>query len=203
VEPAYITQYTMDSQVKDKERNHNSKKRERRGHGDDGDKRKHKKRKEKEAIVRVVDDDLEGEDMWVEKNIDMDGEKVRKCSTSLMWRYLTIISKPMAADIPTAESLKLTSRAHFKPEDPSPPKAVVAESSLKREDWMLEPSTSSAESPGMSRQFEGGDESLTDGYGEPSTNTRALGGGIDFFSSLGKEKERKPKPDRPNPDKVR
>jgi hypothetical protein len=65
---------------------------------------------------------------------------------------------------------------------------------------MLEPSV---ESPAMSRpQFEGGDESLTDGYGEPSTSTRTLGGGVDFFSSLGKEKERKPKPDLPNPDKV-
>jgi len=68
---------------------------------------------------------------------------------------------------------------------------------------MLEPSTSSVESPAMSRhQLEGGDEALTDGYGEPSTSARTLGGGIDFFASLGKEKERKPKPDLPNPDKV-
>jgi hypothetical protein len=122
--------------------------------------------------------------------------------TSLAWLCLMYILKPIAADIPTAESLKLTSRAHSKPEDPSPPKAVVTESSLKRDDWMLAPSTSSAEPPAMSRQFEGGDESLTEGYGEPSTSTRALEGGIDFFSSLGKEKERKPKPDLPNPDKV-
>lgn len=106
-------------------------------------------------------------------------------------------------DIPTAESLKLTSRAYSKPEDPSPPTAVVAESSLKRDDWMLEPSTSSVESPAMSRsRLDGGDESLTDGYGEPSTSARTLGGGIDFFSGLGKERERKPKPDLPNPDKV-
>jgi hypothetical protein len=62
--------------VKDKERKHKSKKRER--HADADDKRKHKKRKEKEAVVRVVDDDLDGEDMWVEKNIDTVGEKVRK-----------------------------------------------------------------------------------------------------------------------------
>jgi hypothetical protein len=108
--------------------------------------------------------------------------------------------KPIATDIPTAESLKLTSRAHSIPEDPSPPRAIVAESSLRRDDWMLEPSV---ESLAMSRpQFEGGDESLTDGYGEPSTSARTLGGGVDFFSSLGKEKERKPKPDLPNPDKV-
>jgi hypothetical protein len=65
----------MDSHNKDKERKHKSKKHERHGHGDADDKRKHKKRKEKEAVVRVVDDDLDGQDMWVEKNIDMDGEK--------------------------------------------------------------------------------------------------------------------------------
>ena len=106
-------------------------------------------------------------------------------------------------DIPTAESLKLTSRADSKPEDPSPPTAVVTESSLKRDDWMLEPSASSFESPAMSRsRLDGGDESLTDGYGEPSTSARTLGGGIDFFSDLGKERERKPKPELPNPDKV-
>lgn len=114
------------------------------------------------------------------------------------------IQKPLAADIPTAESLKLTSHAYSKPDDPSPPRAVVAESSLKRDDWMLEqPSTSSSTPPVMpSPQLEGGDESLTDGYGEPSTSSRTLGGGIDFFSGLGKERERKPKPDLPNPDKV-
>jgi len=66
---------------------------------------------------------------------------------------------------------------------------------------MLEPSTSSATPPLMTRP-EGGDELLTDGYGEPSTSSRNLVGGIDFFSTLGKEKERKPKPDIPNPDKV-
>jgi hypothetical protein len=111
--------------------------------------------------------------------------------------------KLLATDIPTAESLKLTSHAYSRPDDPSPPRAVVAESSLKRDDWMLEPSTSSTTPPLMSRpQPEGGDETLTDGYGEPSTSSRTLGGGVDFFSSLGKERERKPKPDLPNPDKV-
>jgi hypothetical protein len=62
--------------VKDKEHKHKSKKRER--HADADDKRKHKRHKEKEAVVRVVDDDLDGEDMWVEKNIDTVEEKVRK-----------------------------------------------------------------------------------------------------------------------------
>ena len=71
--------YTMDShnlKGKDKERKHKSKKRERHGNVDADDKRRHKKRKEKETVVRVVDDDLDGEDMWVEKNVDTD-EKAR------------------------------------------------------------------------------------------------------------------------------
>ncbi len=68
---------------------------------------------------------------------------------------------------------------------------------------MLETSTSSAVPPVITHpHLEGGDESLTDNYSEPSTSARNLVGGIDFFSSLGKEKERKPKPDLPNPDKV-
>ena len=72
---------------KHKERKHKSKKREH--HGELDDRRKHKKRKDKEAVVRVVDDDLEGEDMWVEKNIDMDGEEVSK-STFLKWLSLMV-----------------------------------------------------------------------------------------------------------------
>jgi len=189
-----------DLKGKHKERKHKSKKREH--HGESDEKQKHKKRKEKETVVRVVDDDLDGEDMWVEKNIDKVGEKASKVHV-----FKITLShgpmKPIAADIPTAESLKLTSHASSKPGDPSPPKAVVAESSLKRDDWMLELSTSSAVPPTMScPQLDGGDESLTDGYGGPPASSRNLGGGIDFFSSLGREKERKPKPDLPNPDKV-
>lgn len=188
-----------DLKDKDKERKHKSKKRGH--HGESYDRRKHKKRKEKEAVVRVVDDDLDGEDMWVEKNIDKDGEKASEFHV-LELALSHIPTKPIAADIPTAESLKLTSHAQPKPNDPSPPRAVVAESSLRRDDWMLETSTSSAP-PAISRpHLDGGDESLTDGYGEPSTSSRNLGAGVDFFSSLGKEKERKPKPDFPNPDKV-
>jgi hypothetical protein len=191
----------MDDKRKEhKHHKHKSKKREH--HGESDDRRKHKKPKEKDAVVRVVDDDLDGEDMWVEKNIDRDGEKASNVHV-----FETALShsptKPIAADISTAESLTLTSHAQSEPDDPSPPRAIVAESSLKRGDWMLEPSTSSAVPPTKSRpQLDGGDESLTDGYGEPSAGSRNLVGGIDFFSNLGKEKERKPKPEVPNPDKV-
>jgi hypothetical protein len=68
---------------------------------------------------------------------------------------------------------------------------------------MLEPPVGSSASPVFrDPRLEGGGESLTEGYGEQSTSTRSLGGGVDFFSSLGKERERKPKPDLPDPDKV-
>lgn len=43
-------------------------------HDDDSD-RKHK-RKRKDEGSTIVDDDHDEEDMWVEKNIDMDGDRV-------------------------------------------------------------------------------------------------------------------------------
>lgn len=120
--------------------------------------------------------------MWVEKNIDLDGERV------------------LATDIPTAESLKLTSRAQASESDPSLPPALVTESKLKRDDWMLEPISSSAEpSRPPAQQFPITDDSLTDGYGEPSGSGRTFGGAVDFFSSLGTEKKRN-KPEKPNVD---
>jgi hypothetical protein len=70
-----------DLKDKHKERKHKSKKREH--HGESDNRRKHKKHKVKDADIRVVDDDLDG-DMWVEKNIDMDGEKVREVYLSKM-----------------------------------------------------------------------------------------------------------------------
>ncbi len=65
-----------DLKDKHKERKHKSKKREHPGELDG--RKKHKKHKEKVAVVRVVDDDLDGEDMWVEKNIDTDRDKASK-----------------------------------------------------------------------------------------------------------------------------
>ena len=60
---------------KDKDdKEHKTKKRHRHERDEDG--HKSKKRKSKGSKLEVVDDDPE-EDMWVEKNIDMDGEYVR------------------------------------------------------------------------------------------------------------------------------
>nr|GAT50631.1 complexed with Cdc5 protein cwf19 [Mycena chlorophos] len=152
------------------------KKSKKRSKHDDGDgERKHKKSKK----LRIVDDDPNDDDMWVEKNIDMDGER------------------PLATDIPTAESLKLTSAAI--------PSRAQAIESLKRDDWMLAtPSVLPDEKPRPAKEpveAPGGDESFTEDYGELSQNQRTLGGGVDFFSSLGTEVKKKPKDDKPDPNK--
>ena len=53
----------------DKDRDSSSRKRVKHKHHS-------KKSSKKEDHLRVVDDDVDDEDMWVEKNVDMDGEKV-------------------------------------------------------------------------------------------------------------------------------
>ena len=52
------------------------KSRKRHKHEEDGDRKHKKKRKHEDKGSRIVDDDPD-EDLWVEKNIDMDGERVR------------------------------------------------------------------------------------------------------------------------------
>jgi len=84
--------------------------------------------------------------------------------------------------------------------------ALQKEIKLKRDDWMLlPPSTSIATPDAVSRRPRPQsdiDESLTEVYGDSISNSRNLGGGIDFFSSLGTEKQKPPRPSRPDPDKV-
>lgn len=57
----------------DKDPERKSKKRHKHDHDGEGSSHK-RKRKDK---VNVLDEDMDGDDMWVEKNIDMDGERVR------------------------------------------------------------------------------------------------------------------------------
>jgi hypothetical protein len=52
------------------------------------------------------------------------------------------------------------------------------------------------------QQFHTGDEFYTGSYAESSVSGRTPGDAVDFFSSLGTEKKRKPQPDKPDPDKV-
>ncbi|KAG6832004.1 hypothetical protein H0H92_006040 [Tricholoma furcatifolium] len=164
-----------------RERDADKKSKKRRKHDDDG--RKHKHRKKDKSHVHIVDDDPDDDDMWVEKNIDMDGEKV------------------LATDIPTAKSLKLTSSAIAGPSDPKLPPNTTTETPLQRDEWMLLPNIAPTLPVEDRRKLEIDDVSMTDDYGEPSGGQRTLGGGVDFFSSLGTERTKK-RPEQPDPDKA-
>ncbi|KAF9816911.1 hypothetical protein IEO21_03785 [Rhodonia placenta] len=162
---------------------HGSKrKRKHKSDKESGSKRRHKG--DAERHIHIVDDDPDA-DMWEEKNIDMDGEE------------------PVAANIPTTESLKLTSHASVEPTDPPLPPPTRTETTIKRDEWMLMP-PSTPLVPDVQTRLEApaGDELLTEDYGEPSQNARNMSGAVDFFSSLGTDiRKRKPQPDRPDPDK--
>ncbi|EIN12832.1 hypothetical protein PUNSTDRAFT_82258 [Punctularia strigosozonata HHB-11173 SS5] len=123
--------------------------------------------------------------MWVEKNIDMDGER------------------PLATDIPTAESLALTSNATTVPPDAKLPPPVVQETPLKRDEWMLAPPVTPTVPGATTRTHaEPGFESFTEDFGEAEGSKRTLGGSVDFFSSMGTEhRPKKPAEDKPDPDK--
>ena len=115
--------------------------------------------------------------------------------------------KPVAKDIPTAESLKLKSHATVSPDDPPLPPTGPAETKLVRDEWMLLPPSSISVptgEPSSSRlEIPTGNESLTEDYGEPVQNARTMGGSVDFFSGLGTERKRKQKEEKPDPEKVR
>lgn len=171
---------------------------------DETSKKRHKTEKSKKEKVRVIDDDA-GEDVWVEKNIDMDGENVSKRHCDCCSLSNTCTAQPLATDIPTAESLNLKSRAVELPDDPPLPPSKPTESKLVRDEWMLlPPSAPSVPSePSSSRlTMPTGNDSLTEDYGDLAENGRTLGGGVDFFSSLGTERRRKPKEEKVD-DKVR
>lgn len=117
--------------------------------------------------------------------------------------------KVLAADIPTSESLKLTSNATESPQNAPPlPRLLSAESKLKRDDWMLEPEIPVVDNPSSQSHSKprivppDEEMSLTEEYGDLEQSKRTLGGGVDFFSSLGTEHKKK-RPEKPDPNKVR
>ena len=59
------------------ERDRHKSKKHHKSHHDKEERSKHKEKKDRDA-PRIVDDDAADEDMWVEKNIDMDGDKVSR-----------------------------------------------------------------------------------------------------------------------------
>ena len=117
-------------------------------------------------------------------------------------QFICACSQPLAADIPSAADLQLKTRAEERPGDPPLPPPTRSETVLKRDEWMLMPPSTPTIPISPSRGTPM-DEDPMDGYGEPSSNARTTGGSVDFFSSLGSERKKKPQPDRPDPDKVR
>jgi len=108
----------------------------------------------------------------------------------------------LATDIPAAESLKLTSSAIAGPSDPKQPPNLSTETPLKRDDWMLLPPTAPSIPSEIRKDTQVTDGSMTDDYGEAFGGQRTLGGGIDFFSTLGTDVRKKPRPERPDPNQV-
>ncbi|KAF6757552.1 CwfJ C-terminus 1-domain-containing protein-like protein [Ephemerocybe angulata] len=193
-----------DDEGKDTHRSKKHKEHRDRGSDDEGRHRKHKHKKGKDGDrekgkgssrakesshigMQIVDDDPDDR-VWAEKDITMEGERV------------------LATDIPTAESLKITSTAEDKPGALPLPKGIHSETTLKRDEWMLAPAAkSTAPLDDLDRrtreQLLLTEQSLTEDYGEPSGGSRNAAGNVDFFSSLGTERVKKnPKVDRPNPD---
>ncbi|KAI0826861.1 CwfJ C-terminus 1-domain-containing protein-like protein [Trametes gibbosa] len=167
------------------DREHKSKRRHHDKSQKEGGSRK-RSRKDEGGHLKIVDDDANDEDMWVEKNIDMDGEVV------------------LAANIPSGRDMKLTSRAEERPGDPPLPPSLHTESTLKRDEWMLMPPTAPPAATSRSSDTAMAvDEDIMDGYGESSRDARTTSGAVDFFSSLGIEvRKKKPEPDIPDPDKL-
>ncbi len=48
-------------------------------HKSDKDGHNSKRKKDDVNRAHIVDEDVSGDDMWIEKNIDMDGERVSSC----------------------------------------------------------------------------------------------------------------------------
>ncbi len=102
------------------------------------------------------------------------------------------------------ESLKIRSTAEETKVDPSLPPTTKSETKLQRDEWMLlPPSIPDVPAPTSApkRLNVGLEESLTEDYGESSSNARDIGGGVDFFSSLGTDHKKK-QPEKPDPEKV-
>jgi hypothetical protein len=74
---------------------------------------------------------------------------------------------------------------------------------LKRDEWMIMPTSTSNATASISRtHLPTGDESLTDDYGEPSQGARTLGGAVDFFATLGTERQKHSRTEPHDPAKV-
>ncbi|AFR94781.1 cell cycle control protein cwf19 [Cryptococcus neoformans C23] len=128
--------------------------------------------------LQVLDDDPS---MWVEKSLDPTNA---------------------VANIPTADSLPLTSNPSG-PKVSLPPSTAAGSEGRERDSWMLEPSVSSAIVPvprdDVPHSAVKSAADTADGYGDgqPAVSN------VDLFSSMGIEHKRKdPRSDRPDPSQL-
>lgn len=111
--------------------------------------------------------------------------------------------KPIATTIPTAESLNITSHAS-EPSSAKLPPSLSTENKPQRDEWMLLPESRPV-LPSESHKTAGmvhADGSWTEDYGDVEADKRTLGGGVDFFSSLGTERKKKGSENKPDPANV-
>ncbi|KAG8862405.1 hypothetical protein FRB96_001475 [Tulasnella sp. 330] len=178
--------YNRKSHDKDKSSKKRLKRHHDDGNGEDHKRHKHRKKDgEKRADdngMDIVDDDEAMEDMWVEKDLGEQGQH------------------PLATRIPTAESLNITSHASEATSAKLPP-SVPTENKLQRDEWMLLPETRLVvpSDSGKTSRMVDVDGALTEDYGDAVADKRTLGGGVDFFSSLGTERNKKPRDNKPDP----
>lgn len=83
-ETKHYSKHKRSHDTTDDHEHRNKKRHKDREDGSSSNKRKKEKRSKEEA--RIVDEDMNGEDMWVEKNIDLEGEIV-SCSRVLRVLY--------------------------------------------------------------------------------------------------------------------
>lgn len=92
-----------------------------------------------------------------------------------------------------------------------PHATTTVTSALQRDEWMLAPSTTSQPTVPQNDSrlasakplaMPDNDESFTEEYGEETGGKRTLGGGVDFFSSLGTERKKKDVVQKRDPEKV-
>ncbi|KIM24663.1 hypothetical protein M408DRAFT_26787 [Serendipita vermifera MAFF 305830] len=154
-------------------------KRKKKHHKEEHDSKSSSKKKDRHKAIKVVDDDAEDDDMWVEHNIDVDGQH------------------PVTTTIPTGASLELTSSANAMETDAELPRATTTESKQQREEWMLlQPSAPVVplQTPPLHSLDHG--DTLTDGYGDSTSGNRTASGNVDFFSGLGTEHRRRDAKDK-------
>ncbi|WWD16329.1 hypothetical protein CI109_100755 [Kwoniella shandongensis] len=172
-------------------------------HDEDDKHRKHRRDKERDE---TEEERKERKRLKKEKGKRSDHQGEEEFDEADMWVEKGVHAANAASKIPTSDSLPLRS-------NPSNPKAdlpyqtATGSNARERDSWMLEPTEGSSSTvPEPSRDIPHTAESgsgLTDGYGEEQLSNRNLGGGMDFFSSMGTERKRKdPNEGKPDPSKL-